>query len=72
MLGGIGFTVALFLASLSYPVGSDHLNEAKLGMYYVLFISGIFGYIYLNIVLPKGDKSKMNSSKKSSIEAPKI
>ncbi len=57
LLGGIGFTVALFLASLSYPVGSDLLNQARLGILLGSFISGIIGFIYLNKILPKtGEK----------------
>lgn len=58
LLGGIGFTVALFLASLSYPVGSDFLNQAKLGIILGSFISGILGYLYLNKVLPRVEKKK--------------
>ena len=58
LLGGIGFTVALFLASLSYPVGSDYLNQAKLGIVLGSFLSGAIGYLYLNKVLPKNEKKK--------------
>lgn len=57
LLGGIGFTVALFLASLSYPVGSELLNHARLGILLGSFISGILGFMFLNKVLPKtGEK----------------
>ncbi len=47
MLGGIGFTVALFLASLSYPAGSDLLNQAKMGIVFGSLVSGLFGYLIL-------------------------
>lgn len=53
LLGGVGFTVALFLAGLSYSQGSDMLNQAKLGVILGSLFSGIFGYIMLKIVLPK-------------------
>lgn len=53
MLGGIGFTVALFLAGLSYQLGSDLLNQAKLGVILGSFISGIIGYFSLRIILKK-------------------
>ncbi len=56
LLGGIGFTVSLFLASLSYPVGSEYLNQAKLGIILGSVLSGVLGYLYLNSVLPKNDK----------------
>lgn len=53
MLGGIGFTVALFLAGLSYPLGSDLLNQAKLGVILGSLLSGAIGYLLLRIILSK-------------------
>ncbi|MDD2286331.1 MAG: Na+/H+ antiporter NhaA [Paludibacter sp.] len=53
MLGGIGFTVALFLAGLSYPLGSEILNNAKLGIITGSVISGILGFSLLNLTLKK-------------------
>lgn len=57
LLGGIGFTVSLFVANLSF--GSTHsilLNQAKFGVLSGSIISGILGYIVLRIVLPKNHK----------------
>ena len=47
ILGGIGFTVSMFIASLSYDVHLhlDWLSEAKLGILTGSLISGIVGYI---------------------------
>ena len=57
MLGGIGFTVALFIANLSFdsttPAGSDLLNQAKLGVFAGSFLAGVTGYFLLRWVLPK-------------------
>jgi NhaA family Na+:H+ antiporter len=53
MLGGIGFTVALFLAGLSYPLGSELLNQAKLGVILGSLFSGLLGYSVLRLVLRK-------------------
>ncbi|HET7733999.1 MAG TPA: Na+/H+ antiporter NhaA, partial [Paludibacter sp.] len=53
MLGGIGFTVALFLAGLSYPLGSDLLNQAKLGVIIGSLFSGVIGYFMLKLILNK-------------------
>jgi len=53
LLGGIGFTVALFLAGLSYPQGSVMLNEAKLGVIIGSIFSGILGYFLLKLTLNK-------------------
>jgi len=53
LLGGIGFTVALFLAGLSYPLGSNMLNDAKLGVIAGSVISGVLGYFILKLALNK-------------------
>lgn len=57
MLGGIGFTVALFIANLSFAsmdaAGADLLNQAKLGVFAGSFVSGLCGYLILKKVLPK-------------------
>jgi NhaA family Na+:H+ antiporter len=47
MLGGVGFTVALFLAGLSYPAGSELLNMAKLGIIAGSVVAGLGGYLVL-------------------------
>lgn len=56
-LGGIGFTVSLFIAGLSFGDGDAHmtdlLNHAKLGIVAGSALSGILGYILLHITLPK-------------------
>jgi len=57
MLGGIGFTVSLFIANLSFgglpEIGADLLNQAKLGVFVGSFVSGVIGYLFLNFVQPK-------------------
>lgn len=55
MLAGIGFTVSLFIATLSYG-GAEYaqiLNDAKLGILIGSLLSGFLGYTYLSKVLPK-------------------
>lgn len=53
LLGGIGFTVSLFIANLSFGAGSlvSLLNDAKLGIIVGSLLSGIAGYTYLSWVL---------------------
>jgi NhaA family Na+:H+ antiporter len=57
MLGGIGFTVALFIANLSFDPttaeGTVLLNQAKLGVFAGSFISGLAGYFLLKTTLPR-------------------
>lgn len=57
LLGGIGFTVSLFIATLSFgddPTQLDLLNHAKLGIVVGSLISGIAGFLILHLTLPKG------------------
>lgn len=55
MLCGIGFTVSMFMASLSYPSAkhADFLNDAKLGILCGTITSALIGCLMLNRFLPK-------------------
>lgn len=55
VLGGIGFTVSLFIANLSFSDGVhiDLLNASKLGILIGSLLSGAVGYLLLNLLLPK-------------------
>lgn len=54
LLGGIGFTVSLFIANLSFGVTDiDMLNQAKLGVLFGTVLAGCLGYLVLRITLPK-------------------
>ncbi|BEG98696.1 Na+/H+ antiporter NhaA [Bacteroides sedimenti] len=58
MLGGIGFTVALFIATLSFGGAQPVLlNQAKLGIICGTVLSGIIGYLYLHRVLPENNNN---------------
>ncbi len=54
MLGGIGFTVSLFIATLSFgsPEDIDLLNHAKLGIVVGSLLSGLIGFVLLHRTLP--------------------
>ena len=61
MLGGVGFTVALFIATLSFGnAESVLLNQAKLGIIGGTVIAGLLGYLYLHKVFPKKEYSDDN------------
>jgi NhaA family Na+:H+ antiporter len=47
VVGGIGFTVALFVANLSFPGEPQFLAEAKLGILVGSLLSAIVGYLLL-------------------------
>lgn len=60
LLGGIGFTVSLFIANLSFGGGdtlmSATLNASKLGIVVGSLIAGIGGYVALKFTLPMDEK----------------
>ena len=62
MLGGIGFTVSLFIANLSFgdlgASGLALLNDAKLGIVVGSLLAGVLGYILLSRFLPKCDSQE--------------
>ncbi len=57
MLGGIGFTVSLFIANLSFEdrgvEGDILLGQAKLGIIMGSLVAGVLGYVLLRLTLPK-------------------
>ncbi len=57
VLGGIGFTVSLFIANLSFGAGDPYmsrlLNNAKLGILVGSFLAGFLGWLFLYLTLPK-------------------
>ena len=56
LLGGIGFTVSLFIANLSFADAyPELLNQAKFGVLLGTLLAGVLGYVVLNIVLPKAE-----------------
>ena len=64
ILGGIGFTVSLFIANLSYddPSMLAMLNEAKLGIFVGTIVSGIVGYALLYHILPRAERSEVSET----------
>ncbi len=58
LLGGIGFTVSLFIATLTFgadPTMSALLDQAKLGIVTGSILSGIGGFIWLHRTLPSAE-----------------
>lgn len=59
MLGGIGFTVSLFIAGLTFGDGGAEaavlLSEAKIGIVVGSLLSGLTGYLLLKAFLPVRD-----------------
>jgi NhaA family Na+:H+ antiporter len=52
LLGGIGFTMSLFISGLAFP-GAPHLNEeAKIGIFAASLVAGIAGFLMLRRLQP--------------------
>lgn len=56
MLGGVGFTMSLFIANLSFD-NVAILDKAKIGVLMASATAAVLGMLYLVIVLPKKQKS---------------
>lgn len=53
MLGGIGFTMSIFITLLAFKGNLHYINESKLMILLASLASGIIGYAWLNYVLKK-------------------
>ena len=57
MICGIGFTVSMFMAALSYPAEhADLLNDAKLGILCGSVVSALVGCLMLHYTLPSEEE----------------
>ena len=58
ILCGIGFTMSFFISGLAFEqVGEGNIMDDRLGILTGSLLSGIFGYFYLNAVLPKENEN---------------
>lgn len=57
MLGGIGFTMSIFITLLAFKGDLHYINESKLMILLASLASGIIGYTWLNYVLKEKAKS---------------
>lgn len=53
MLGGIGFTMSIFVTLLAFKENMHYVNDSKLMILLASLISGILGYTWLSKVLKK-------------------
>lgn len=47
VLGGIGFTMSIFIANLAFPAAPDVVSAAKLAILLASLVSGLVGYVCL-------------------------
>ncbi|MCU4165342.1 Na+/H+ antiporter NhaA [Carboxylicivirga caseinilyticus] len=56
LLGGIGFTMSIFIASLGFSDAPGLLNQAKIGIFVGSIIAGFAGYFILKVSLKKDEE----------------
>ncbi|WP_405294875.1 Na+/H+ antiporter NhaA [Algibacter sp. Ld11] len=56
-LAGIGFTMAIFIASLAFNSTPEFIDSAKIGILIASFISAIIGYLILRVGSSKASKT---------------
>ncbi len=52
LLGGMGFTMSIFIATLGFSSNHDHQLIAKAGIITASLLAGILGYLWLRLVAP--------------------
>jgi NhaA family Na+:H+ antiporter len=65
ILTGVGFTMSLFIGSLAFEQATaDYVAVDRMGILIGSGLAALFGYFYLNAVLPKTapDKKKQQPS----------
>ncbi|MCE5265536.1 MAG: Na+/H+ antiporter NhaA [Deltaproteobacteria bacterium] len=58
LLAGIGFTMSIFIAELSFPGNAAHLNIAKSGIIFGSLVSGLLGVAWLWLLSATGGAGK--------------
>jgi NhaA family Na+:H+ antiporter len=56
LLGGIGFTMSIFIASLGFKESAELLNQAKIGIFVGSIVAGILGFYLLKYSLKKDEE----------------
>jgi len=57
-LGGIGFTMSIFVAELAFINNPDLIFQAKVGILCASLFAGLFGYFWLKVIAKSADKKE--------------
>jgi NhaA family Na+:H+ antiporter len=62
MLGGIGFTMSIFITNLAFPGNSEVVNASKMAILAASLAAGTAGFVYLKLLgQPNADDEDMES-----------
>jgi NhaA family Na+:H+ antiporter len=56
-LGGIGFTMSIFIADLAFINNAEYLLMAKTGILFASLVAGVIGLAWLFFLSPKAQTS---------------
>ena len=59
LVGGVGFTVSLFIAGLSFPGSQQLVGEAKVGILSASVLSALVGALFLVVVTRSGPEGEL-------------
>jgi len=54
-LGGIGFTMSLFVSNLAFPGHEELINSAKLGIFAASILAALVGWMLIRRLAPAAD-----------------
>lgn len=57
LMGGIGFTMSIFIAELGFRGSPETLNVAKTGVLFASIVAGVGGYLWLKYMTPKPEQN---------------
>lgn len=52
LLGGIGFTMSIFIANLAFPPGDAVVNASKMAILLASLVAGMLGFLWLRLASP--------------------
>jgi NhaA family Na+:H+ antiporter len=53
ILGGIGFTMSIFITNLAFPASVETINAAKMAILLASLSAGVFGFIWFKLFAKK-------------------
>ena len=59
LLGGIGFTMSIFIGSLAFSTNPELINQSKMAILIASLIAGVSGYLWLRFV---GSKNQIHNT----------
>ncbi len=61
ILGGIGFTMSIFIANLAFPGNPEIINASKMAILLASLAAGIFGFLWLRLLTKPASVTNTNA-----------